>query len=236
VSTVDVQAVANRIAGRIGAAALDTEPCLNFYIEEVFPPDLYREMLARLPSDEALDFIVHPDAVAPEGRVTRKLLDLTDKTLARLHSEDQAFWRDMMAVFTSATLQDALAETFRPSLEAQFGPDRPAMVSTPVFYRDFPGYRISVHPDAPWKVATLQFYLPADESQVHLGTTFHKRTDQGFRELKTNPFKPNSAYGFVRTEESWHSVKELGPNETTRNTIALTIYHRGMQYRSDAMM
>ena len=235
-TTVDVQAVAGRIAQRIAQTVIDPEPAPNFYIEEVFPPDLYREMLARLPSDEALDFIVHPDAVAPEGRVTRKLLDLTEKTLARLDSEQQAFWRGMMAVFTSPTLQDAMAEKFRPSLEDQFGADRPAMVSTPVFYRDFPGYRISVHPDAPYKVATLQFYLPADESQIHLGTTFHKRTALGFHELKTNPFKPNSAYGFVRTEESWHSVKELGPHETTRNTIALTLYHRGLQYRSSAMM
>ena len=229
---VDVQAVADRIAGRISQAVLDPAPSPNFYIEDVFPPELYREMLARMPRDEALDFIVHPDAVAAEGRVTRKLLDLTEKTLARLDSEDRAFWREMMAVFTSETLQDAVAETFRPSLEEQFGADRPAMVSTPVFYRDFAGYRISVHPDAAYKVATLQFYLPADESQIHLGTTFHERTAQGFRELKTNPFKPNSAYGFVRTENSWHSVKELGPREATRNTIALTFYHRGMQYRS----
>lgn len=116
----------------------------------------------------------------------------------------------MMAVFTSATLQNALAEKFRPALEAQFGADRPAMVTTPLLYRDYPGYRIGVHPDAATKIATLQFYLPADESQIHLGTTFHQRTAQGFRELKTNPFKPNSAYGFVRTDSSWHSVKELG--------------------------
>jgi hypothetical protein len=232
VASVDIQAVADRIAGRIAQGPLDPEPAPNFYIEEVFPPDLYREMLTRLPGDEALDFIVHPDAVTGDGRVTRKLMDFTEPTLERLAPEHRDFWRGMMAVFTSTTLQDALAEKFRPALEAQFGADRPAMVTTPLLYRDYPGYRIGVHPDAATKIATLQFYLPADESQIHLGTTFHQRTAQGFRELKTNPFKPNSAYGFVRTDGSWHSVKELGPHEAIRNSIALTVYHRGLQYRS----
>lgn len=229
----EIQAVVDGIVQRIREAPLDTEPCGNFFVEDVFPPDLYREMLARLPSDEALDFINHPDAVAPDGRITRKLLDLTPASLKRLSDADRAFWTGMERVFTAPALQAAMAEKFRADLEAQFGADPPAMVTTPLFYRDLPGYRIGVHPDAPYKVATLQFYLPADESQVHLGTTFHKRTGQGFRELKTNPFRPNSAYGFVRTEESWHSVKTLGPQESIRNTIALTFYHRGLQYRSE---
>jgi hypothetical protein len=229
----EIQAVVDRVARRIGEATLDTEPCGNFFVEEVFPPEIYDQMLARLPSDEALDFIKHPDAVAPGGRVTRKLLDLTERSLQRLPEADRPFWRGLQQVFTAPGLQDAMAAKFRPDLETQFGADRPQMVTTPIFYRDFPGYRISPHPDAPWKVATLQFYLPADESQIHLGTTFHERTAGGFRDLKTNPFKPNSGYGFVRTEESWHSVKEMGPNEAIRNTIALTLYHRGLQYRSE---
>jgi len=227
-----IHAVVERIVRRIREAPLETEPCGNFFVEDVFATDLYREMLARLPKDEALDFINHPDAVAPDGRVTRKLMDFTERSLQRLAAEDRPFWRGMMTVFVSPALQDAMAEKFRPDLEAQFGPDQPAMVTTPLFYRDFPGYRIGVHPDAATKVATLQFYLPADESQIHLGTSFHRRTPDGFRELKTNPFRPNSGYGFVRTEESWHSVKELGPHEAIRNTIALTLYHRGLQYRS----
>ena len=228
----EIDAVARRLAGVIAAAAVEPRPSENFYVEDVFPPDLYREMLARLPSDEALDFIEHPDAVAPDGRKTRKLLDFTEPSLNRLDARDRDFWRGMTAVFTSATLQDALAEKFRATLEAQFGVDRPAMVATPLLYRDYPGYRIGVHPDAATKIATLQFYLPADETQIHLGTTFHERTADGFVELKTNPFKPNSAYGFVRTDGSWHSVKELGPHEAIRNSLALTVYHRGLQYRS----
>lgn len=86
-TTVDVQAV----AGRIAQTALDPEPAPNFYIEEVFPPNLYREMLARLPSDDALDFIAHPDALTADGRITRKLMDFTEPTLERLAPEHRGF-------------------------------------------------------------------------------------------------------------------------------------------------
>jgi hypothetical protein len=232
VRTQEIDTVARRIAQVIAAAPLETRPCENFYLEQVFPDDLYAEMLARLPADETLDFIEHPEAVAPDGRKTRKLLDFTEASLNRLDAKDREFWRGMTAVFTSPILQDALAVKFRASLEAQFGVDRPAMVTTPLLYRDYPGYRIGIHPDAAIKIATLQFYLPADDRQVHLGTSFHERTAAGFVELRTNPFRPNSGYGFVRTDESWHSVKELGPHEAIRNSIALTVYHRGLQYRS----
>ena len=229
---IDVPALAGRIAAAVRGAVLDPRPSDNFFIEDVFPADIYAQMLARLPGAEALDFIEHPDAVAPDGRVTRKLMDFTDASLGRLPEKDRGFWRGMMKVFTSEVLLDALAERFRETLEAQFGSDRPAMVAVPLLYLDYPGYRIGIHPDAATKIATLQFYLPKDLSQTHLGTTFHDRSEDGFIELKTNPFRPNSAYGFVRTDRSWHSVKELGAQEAVRNTIALTVYHQGLQYRS----
>ncbi|MDP3659813.1 hypothetical protein [Phenylobacterium sp.] len=224
--------VAKRLAEAIGAATIESRPSENFYIEDAFAPEVFQEILARLPADEALDDIRHPDAVAPDGRVTRKLLDFTEQSLERLDAADREFWRGLTQALTSQTLLNALAAKFRVTLETQYGADRPAMTAVPLLYRDLPGYRIGVHPDAATKIATLQFYLPADDSQVHLGTTFHERTPDGFQELKTNPFKPNSAYGFVRTDESWHSVKELGPDEAIRNSLALTVYHRGLQYSS----
>lgn len=229
---LDVTAIVGRLAAAIQVAAVDRLPSDNIFMEDVFPKAVYAEMLARLPSDEALDFIDHPHAVTPDGRKTRMLLDLTQDTLDRFDPADRPFWSAMTEVFTSPVLLAALVEKFRTTLNARYNGDIPDMIVTPIFYRDFPGYRIGIHPDAAIKLATLQFYLPANNDQIHLGTTFHARTAEGFVDLKTNPFKPNSAYGFVRTEESWHSVYELGPHEDIRNTIALTVYERGLEYRS----
>jgi hypothetical protein len=77
-----VDAIVAGIVAWIDAARLDTEPCGNIYMDGLFPEDLYREMQARLPADDLLDPIRHPDAVEG-GRVTRYLLDLTPASLDR---------------------------------------------------------------------------------------------------------------------------------------------------------
>ncbi|HEX8447368.1 MAG TPA: FkbM family methyltransferase [Sphingomonas sp.] len=227
-----VDEIVDCIRSGIAAAQTDPEPSENIFMENVFPEDIYQEMLERLPADDMLDDIVHPEAVAPDGRITRRLLDLTDESLTRLDPQDRAFWRKMMAVFTAPAITDAIVEKFGSTLRARFGDARPEMVAVPIFYRDYAGYRIGIHPDIGTKVATLQFYLPADESQSHLGTSFHRRTPSGFERLKTNSFRPNTAYAFVRTDQSWHSVDQLADHEKARNSIALTIYLKGKQYRS----
>lgn len=229
---VTIDALVKRIAARIAETPVDPDPCDHLFMQGMFPANVYEELLARLPADSVLDPIEHPDAIATDGRVTRYLLDLTRDSLARLDPEDQQFWLAMIEMFTAPEITQAILAKFEPELRTRFGDDLPQLVAVPVLYRDFPGYRIGVHPDTPKKIATLQFYLPADDSQMHLGTSFHRRANIGFEKVKTNPFTPNSAYAFVRTDESWHSVDEMGPDEAPRNTIALTFYIKGQEYRS----
>jgi len=224
-----------RIVQRIRGAEIDTVPSPNIFMEDMLPAHVYRELLARLPGDSALDPIIHPDAITADGKRTRYLLDLTAESLERLEVEDRPFWEAMIAVFTAPEITQAIIEKYEPTLRARFGDAMPELVAVPILYRDFPGYRIGIHHDTPRKIATMQFYLPEDESQLHLGTTFHRRTGNSFQRHKTNAFAPNSAYSFVRSEESWHSVDELGPDEKIRNTIALTFYIKGQEYRSDPM-
>ena len=232
---VTIDQIIGRIIDRIAAAPVDPVPSGNIFMEDMLPANVYRELLLRLPGDEALDPIDHPDAIDADGKPTRFLLDLTPASLSRIASDDQPFWQAMIDVFTAPAIAEAIIAKFEPALRERFGDRLPDLVAVPILYRDRPGYRIGVHPDAASKIATLQFYLPEDESQIHLGTSFHRRAGDGFERLKTNAFKPNSAYGFVRTEESWHSVDALGPDEKPRNSIALTFYIRGQEYRSEAM-
>ena len=229
---LEIAHIVDHIVDRLAAAPVDPAPSANIYMQDILPPAVYREMLERLPHDAALDPIDHPDAVTQQGRCTRFLLDLTPASLARLEPRHQPFWGAMIDVFTAPAVAQAIVKAFAPTLRKRFGDTLPELVAVPIFYRDHPGYRIGVHPDAPSKVATLQFYLPADDSQRHLGTVFHRLTQQGFERLKANSFSPNTAYAFVRTDESWHSVDELGAGEKPRNSIALTFYLAGQEYRS----
>ncbi len=229
---VTTDQIIDGIVAHIASARLDDEPCGNIYMHNLLPASVYRELLARLPDDGTLNPIEHPDAIDEYGQVTRLLLDLTHETLWRFPEEDQPFWEAMIEVFTSPRIAAAITAKFGHTLADRFDGEIPELVAVPILYRDKPGYRIGIHPDAATKVATLQFYLPKDESQAHLGTVFHRRTGEEFVRLKQNAFLPNSGYAFVRTEESWHSVDRLGAEERDRDTIALTFYIKGQEYRS----
>ena len=219
-----MQSILDRLVKKIQDAALDTKPDQNFYIEDVFDTETYSTILNKLPSDDNYAFINHPDAVLPNGTKTRKLLALSGTSIKNLNPANQLFWQEMNAVLISKQLQNALTQKFHQRMDDRFGESLPRMANVPIFYRDYPGYQIGIHTDAPWKVITMQFYFPKDDSQIHLGTSFHERNNNEFQLLKTNPFKPNSAYAFVRTENSWHSVKQLGQYETQRDSLALTIF------------
>ena len=226
-----MSALLERLIDKIMAAPLEMQPSENIYLQDVFDPSVYQRMLQQLPHDDKYDDLTHPDALLPDGRWARKLLALYNETYDRLEGEERSFWSEVCDDLASEMLQKALLYKFEDRIFERFGNDIPDMVTVPILYRDYPGYQISIHPDSPTKVITLQFYLPSDDSQIHLGTTFHEKRGESFVELKTNPFRPNSAYAFVRTDHSWHSVKKMQENESIRNTLALTVYIKGHEYR-----
>lgn len=225
--------ILDRLVEKINSANIDLMPSDNIYMEDVFTHDIYQELIARLPHDDQYHFINHPDATLPDGTITRKLLDLSTSSIQKLNQDDQRFWQDITNVMTSKDLVDAIMQKFSNRMNEKYNNVWPEMVPVPILYRDYPGYRIGVHTDAPFKLATMQFYLPKNLSQIHLGTSFHLRRDNQFILLKTNPFKPNAAYAFARTEESWHSVNQLASHESKRDSLALTIYLKGHEYNSE---
>ena len=208
----------------INNAFLEKLPCSNFYCADVFPDDLYRDIIANLPPDEYYQDIQHPDAIGDGGKITRKLLDLAPHTIAKFPDPLNAFWAHALEEITSREVTDTLFE--------KLGIPSRDVVPVPVFYRDYTGYRIGVHPDAPYKVATMQIYLPPDSSMVDLGTCFYLRDGESFVEIKRNLFLPNSLYAFRRTDESWHGVPTLREIKKNRDTLAITYYMPGYQYSS----
>jgi hypothetical protein len=219
-----------RVIDKIRSASVDPHPVDNIYLEDVFDSFFYQEILENLPPDEAYDYIPHPDARLPDGTSTRRILTIGADTLARFDSATHGFWENFLQELTSSEIITCITQKFSTTINACFGPEWPPLVAVPVLYRDYPGYRIGIHPDAEFKVATLQFYLPSDNTQLHLGTSFHIKRGDEFVHWKTNRFFPNSAYAFPRTAASWHSVSQIAEAERPRNTLALTIYLQGSPY------
>ena len=137
-------------------------------------------------------------------------------------------WLPVAEALCSPALEDAFKRKFRAALEQRFGKlaEKIGMVPIPILLRDQPGYRIGIHSDVARKAITVQFYLPADESQRDLGTIFHEGKEGVAAEQTTQmPFLPASGYAFpVALTKSWHSAATAGDRDGERVSMMVTYY------------
>lgn len=224
--------LARRISEHLSLAIertpLAADPFDHLALDGVFPGDVYPELLAHLPADMYYRELKHSDALLPDGRSARLQFPLVPGNIARLPRAQAAFWREVVAGLTAREVDAAYKARFAPRLEAvRARPvERIRLRHFPTLFRDLGGYRISIHPDSPRKAITTQFYLPADDSQAHLGTRFHARnTDGSFREARAMRFAPNTGYAFAVTPESWHSVEPMRPDDKPRNSLMVIVFY-----------
>ena len=216
------------LVGRVEGSALDPSPFPHSYIERAFPSEYYRRLLDRLPATRRYRELRHRDALQADGRSARRKFYLFPEHIMLLPADQRALWLDVSRALRSRALQDAFKRKFRAALERRFGRsiDRLSFYPVPILLRDFPGYRIGIHGDSLSKAITVQFYLPRDDSQAHLGTVLHQaRSGPGAERTKRLPFGPAASYAFpVVYHESWHSVVQTVPADGERNSIMLTYY------------
>jgi hypothetical protein len=215
------------LATVVDQAPLRDAPFAHIYMEGVFPGALYREMLEQLPVLAAFHPLYRHDAMRPDGTSTRQRLYLYPENLWRLPRAQRPIWRRVAAALCAPELELAFKRKFRVALEERF--QQPAeeirLYPVPILVRDLPGYKIGIHADTLIKAITVQFYLPADGSQKHLGTVFHTARDPDSDRPMTMPFLPGSGYAFaVRRKESWHSVPTTNAADGERRSIMLTYY------------
>lgn len=220
-------AVTEFLIAAVENAPLDPEPFDHIYFQ-AFTADVYATLLRNLPPlDRHLD-LRHKDAMRPDGRSTRRRLFLYPETLRFLSESQRRYWLALSRALRASDLQAAFKRKFRTALENRFGKsvDRLSFRPVPILVRDLDGYRIGIHSDTPRKAITVQFYLPRDNSQEHLGTHLHG--DNEGQTVKTLAFTPASAYAFpVLRTESFHSVPSTTAADGERNSIMLTYYVTG---------
>ncbi len=231
-------AVVAHFGAVLDAAVVETEPFAHFYLEGVFPDDVYARMLETMP-DPGLYRSLSDKHVLEDGTSTRDVLQLDDDAVAKMDEESRPLWGGISAALRSPQLQRKIFAVFRDPLAKRFkvAPADAEDVEgfpNPAFIRDLGGYEIRPHPDSPSKVVTTQYYLPRDAAQEDLGTALYKlkilqlknlmSPRNAFVKVKQFPFRPNSMYGFAVTRTSWHG-RELVPFAAeARNTI-LNIYY-----------
>jgi hypothetical protein len=216
------------LARVVDRSPLRDEPFAHIQMENVFPSGFYRQMLDALPAREKFHQLYHKDAMLADGSSTRLRMYLYPETFWRLPAPQRRIWGRIARALSSHALELALKRKFRPALEDRFQmpAEKVALYPVPILVRDQPGYRIGIHSDALTKAITVQFYLPSDERQAHLGTVFHATHAQdGSDRPLAMRFLPATGYAFaVRKKESWHSAPTTTEADGERRSIMLTYY------------
>jgi hypothetical protein len=199
-------------------AAVDTrdfDPFPHFFATNVFPKKVYADILA------ALDGVEYH----------------AEKFKNRLFGDPSSI-PELDFMKTPSFLKDVL-NLFPDEVDKRFGGENNVPFSYDLrLVRDNENYKIGPHTDAAWKVVSLLFYLPENDSLRDYGTAIYVPKDptfrckggphykfDGFEMVDRAPFIPNSCFGFWKTDNSFHGVPPITvPVE--RNVLLYNIYHK----------
>ena len=220
---------------KVANAPIHSFPYPHCYVPDVFPDDFYAAMQQHLPDPAAM--IPIEQARGAKGYKERFVLELNQGRLSALPETQKNFWSNVGAWLLSGRLQQIMLGKFGPFLTRRT--DAFDFSADAMLIQDITDYKIGPHCDAPGKVVTMLFYLPADNSQAHLGTSLYQPKDptftcptgihhppDAFNRVVTMPFRPNSLFTFVRSDTSFHGVEPVGDPDCRRWLLLFTIYAR----------
>jgi hypothetical protein len=220
--------VEQQLIAAVERAEVRHNPFDHIYMEGVFEPGSYSDLLAAMPDRRFYHDLRHRDALREDGSSTRLRMYLYPELVRRLPAKQRAAWLPVAKALCSKELEAAFKKKFRGVLEKRFKKpvERLGVYPIPILLRDQPGYKISIHSDVPTKAITVQFYLPRDNSQRGIGTIFHEG-NKGAKAKKTTQmqFLPASGYAFpVSLTKSWHSAATTTQSDGERVSMMVTYY------------
>lgn len=222
------------VIDRLKKTPIHTDPYPHFFVTEIFPAEFYAELLNHLLEVSYLQNWPKIPNNAPDMYQERWILGLTDENLARLPFAHCIFWKGIKEALSSSLWQNALLDHFDPYLKQRFkgAYAKDQFFTSMELIHDETNYSIGPHTDHPAKVITLLFYLPKSKDLSHLGTSVYRPkvstfTCEGlshyphdqFEKLSTAAFIPNSLFGFVKTNNSFHGVEPIQDLGIQRNLM-----------------
>jgi len=225
-----------QLAYKVGNVPFNMFPYPHFCIHDVFPDDFYRQLQQNLPDPEAMRPIEEVRSV--KGYKERFVLGMKDKHLAALPAGKRAFWSDFTGWLVGSNFRSLVLRKFQPFIDQRFaGKTGVEVMDEALLVQDITNYNLGPHTDALRKVVTMLFYLPADDSQKHLGTSMYLPNDpeftceggphhdrSRFSLLHTQPFLPNTLFAFFKTNNSFHGVEPVADPDCRRWLLLYDIY------------
>lgn len=219
-------------------------PYPHCFVEDVFAPDFYAEIQRNLPDPAVMIPILEARQV--KGYNERFVLELhKSEHLESLPDDKRKFWQDAAKWLVGGSsgklglLGQLMMQKFQPYVLNRFKGNLNGIKLYDEAYlvEDVTNYKIGPHTDSPVKVITMLFYLPKDESQLHLGTSIYIPKDRNFRcgggphypfdwfeRMATMPFRPNSLFTFVKGDSSFHGVEPVRDADCRRWLLLFDVF------------
>lgn len=233
------ESVLNHVLYKIANAPIRTYPFTHFYIENIFPSDFYEEIAGQFPDTSQFTSLVQAGN-APVGTYdNRFVLRLKTEELSQLPFAQLMFWSQVSVGFSHGSWMKTLLDKFHTDIRGRFADHyhQTAFYSRTELISDASDYAIGPHTDHPRRILTLLFYLPTSSEQSHLGTSLYRPKDphftceglkhhscDQFTKVFTAPFLPNSVFGFLRSDRSFHGVEPIGKQENARRLLNYTLF------------
>ncbi|MBY0529784.1 MAG: hypothetical protein K2P51_06295 [Rhabdochlamydiaceae bacterium] len=220
--------VFEHISRQIQNAELCLDPYPHFFVEQIFPEDFYEELLAHLPETALYTSLADTDKVSKGSYQERSIYALQDSAI------EEPCLQSLSKILHSQEWIKLALSKFDVYVKERFGIliDAMEFSTTAQLIKDRSNYAIGPHTDLPHRVCTFLFYLPKTKDQQHLGTSIYRPCDpswkcQGhhhyvfkdFIKEKTLPFLPNSLFGFLKSDHSFHGVEPIVEKNIERSLI-----------------
>ncbi len=229
--------VSEHVLYQIANAAIRTRPFPHIYVRDVFPQDFYHELRAHLPQVEAFTNPKTLGRVSADYPDTRLVLPVTPENVEALEEPLRTFWTWFAQQFlTGDFLRQALSLFWRFLEQRWAGASDLKFHDEALIVQDYSSYALEPHTDTLKKVMSFLFYLPADDSTAHLGTSIYAPKDPDFVCTKglhypfdrfhlvtTMPFLPNALFAFIRTHNSFHGVEPIADAGARRDLLLYDI-------------
>jgi hypothetical protein len=215
----------------IANARIIMDPYPHLWVENIFPDWYYADMLKYAMPTEYLKSLKELKRVGdgyPDGR---KVMILTRDTVEALPSDCKEFWATFTKWLTQGGFGNYIVHKFDRLILERFG--KPITITNEgIYVRDYTGYSLGPHTDAPHKVLTMLMYLPKPTDPPGLGTSIYAPKNPNFtceggphhqfkdyNLVKTMPYKANCMFGFFKNNKSFHGVEPVNTEDIERNLI-----------------
>ena len=230
------------LAYKFGNDPINSFPFPHLYVQDIFSDIFYSQIQKNLPDHNLLTSMpdLYPEELGFEAHKDRYVMDLMrEESINKIEKDKQEFWRGLGDNFKNGKLSDLLRNKFQYYLNMRFKLiENVSFLSEIKLINDRKNYASSPHTSHPRKVVSVIFYLPTDLSQKLSGTSIYIPKDlnfiaqnkeykhyphEHFHKVITMPFLPNSAFCFIKTNNSFHGVEKLEMEDTDRWTLQFDI-------------